>query len=48
MDTFWPQDANVILNSPIDAAMPDWLAWYFDSNGNYFSVKSAYKLAVNI
>jgi hypothetical protein len=47
MDTFWPKDATVILNIPIDVDMPDWLAWHFDSKGN-FSVKSAYKLAVNI
>jgi hypothetical protein len=43
MGTFWPEDANVILNIHIDADMLDWPAWRFDLKGN-FSVKSAYKV----
>jgi hypothetical protein len=45
MDTFWPEDAKVILTIPIDVDMDDWPAWHFDPKG-VFSVKSAYKLAV--
>jgi len=44
-DTFWPEDANVILTIPTDVETTDWPAWHFDCTGN-FSVKSAYKLAV--
>ena len=46
-DTFWPEDASVILTIPIDVDMVDWLAWHFDPMGK-FSVKSAYKLAIQI
>jgi len=46
-DLFWPQDAEEILQIPIDEHMEDWLAWHFDATG-LFSVKSAYKLAVSI
>lgn len=45
MDTFWPEDAKVILTIPIDVDMDDWPTWHFDPKG-VFSVKSAYKLAV--
>ena len=44
-DSFWPEDATVILQIPIDEEMDGWPAWHFDSKG-LFSVKSAYKLAV--
>lgn len=47
MDTFWPEDANVILTIPNDFDMSDWPAWHYDPMGR-FSVKSAYKLAVQI
>ena len=46
-DTLWAEDASVILTIPIDVDMVDWPAWHFDSMGN-FSVKSAYKLAIQI
>jgi hypothetical protein len=42
-DTFWEEDAEVILTIPVGEGLPDWLAWHFDSKG-LFSVKSAYKL----
>jgi hypothetical protein len=45
MDTFWPEDAKVILTIPIDVDMDDWPVWHFDPKG-VFSVKSAYKLVV--
>ena len=45
--TFWPEDASVVLTIPVDVDMVDWPAWHFDSMGK-FSVKSAYKLAVQI
>jgi hypothetical protein len=44
---FWPEDANVILTILVDVDMIYWPAWQFDSIGK-FSVKSAYKLAVQI
>jgi hypothetical protein len=47
MDTFWPEDAHIILAIPTDPQMEDWPAWHYDSKG-LFSVKSAYKLAVQI
>lgn len=43
-DTFWQQDADVILNLPISEGESDWMAWHYDKAGK-FSVKSAYKLA---
>ncbi|WVZ54295.1 hypothetical protein U9M48_005117 [Paspalum notatum var. saurae] len=46
-DTFWEEDAEVILSIPIDADLDDFSAWHFDPKG-IFSVKSAYKLAVQI
>ena len=45
MDTFWPEDAEVILTIPTDSEMVDWPAWHYDKAG-VFSVKSAYKLAI--
>ena len=47
LDTFWPEDAQIILNIPTAEGMNDWPAWHYDSMGK-FSVKSAYKLAVQI
>jgi hypothetical protein len=47
MDTFLPEDAHIILAIPTDPQMEDWSAWHYDSKG-LFSVKSAYKLAVQI
>jgi hypothetical protein len=44
-DTFWVEDAVAILSIPMGVETPDWLAWHFDSKGQ-FSVRSAYKLAV--
>jgi len=44
-ETFWEEEAEVILTIPIGEDTPDWPAWHFDSKGR-FSVKSAYKLAV--
>jgi len=46
-DTFWPEDAEVILTIPTNEDFKDMPAWHFDSKG-IFSVKSAYKLAVQI
>jgi len=47
LDTFWPEDAQIILNIPTAEGMNDWPTWHYDSMGK-FSVKSAYKLAVQI
>ncbi|OQU93325.1 hypothetical protein SORBI_3001G521001 [Sorghum bicolor] len=46
-DVFWPEDAEAILMIPTDYEAVDWPAWHYDSKG-VFSVKSAYKLAVQI
>uniref|UniRef100_A0A0A9APL4 Uncharacterized protein n=1 Tax=Arundo donax TaxID=35708 RepID=A0A0A9APL4_ARUDO len=46
-DAFWPEDLQTILAIPVDVQMVDWVAWHYDSKG-VFSVKSAYKLAVQI
>ena len=46
-NTFWAEDASVILTIPIDVDMVDWPVWHFDPMGK-FSVKSAYKLAIQI
>jgi len=46
-DIFWPEDAEAILMIPTDHEAVDWPAWHYDSKG-VFSVKSAYKLAVQI
>jgi hypothetical protein len=43
-DTFWGEEAEVILTIPIGEGLPDRPAWHFDSKG-LFSVKSVYKLA---
>jgi hypothetical protein len=44
-DTFWAEDAELILMIPIGVESLDWPAWHFDSKG-LFSIKSAYKIAV--
>lgn len=44
---FWPEDAEIILGLPIAEGEQDWLACHYDAAGK-FSVKSAYKLAVQI
>nr|CAB3479640.1 unnamed protein product [Digitaria exilis] len=31
-DTFWPEDAEVILAIPICEGVQDWPAWHFDAN----------------
>jgi hypothetical protein len=46
-DTFWPEDAAIILNIPTYENVADWPAWHFGSKG-IFSVKSAYKLAMQL
>ncbi|WVZ78208.1 hypothetical protein U9M48_025957, partial [Paspalum notatum var. saurae] len=46
-DTFWPEAAEITLSIPTDERYPDWPAWHYDPAGR-FSVKSAYKLAVQI
>ena len=42
-DTFYEEDANIILSLPISVETEDFLAWHPDPNGK-FSVKSAYVL----
>lgn len=42
-DTFWEEDAQLILAIPIHAGMQNRPAWHFDKKG-IFSVKSAYKV----
>jgi hypothetical protein len=46
-DTFWTEDAAIILNIPTYENVPDWPVWHFDSKG-IFSVRSAYKLVVQL
>jgi hypothetical protein len=46
-DIFSEFDANAILKLRVNPDVEDRLAWYFDKKG-LFSVKSAYKLAVQI
>jgi hypothetical protein len=42
-DTFWEQDAKIILDLPLTSAWENSLAWHYDSRG-LFSVRSAYKV----
>jgi len=42
-DTFYEEDANIILSLPISVETEDFLSWHPDPNGK-FSVKSAYVL----
>jgi hypothetical protein len=44
--TFLPEDADIILRIPIQGHKEDFIAWHVDKKG-IFSVKSAYKIAVN-
>jgi hypothetical protein len=46
-DVFWPEDAEAILMIPTNEDFEDWPAWFYDSK-RIFSVKSAYKLAVQL
>jgi hypothetical protein len=41
--TFWPQDASIILAIPVHADLEDVPAWHYDARG-LFSVRSAYKV----
>ena len=41
--TFWPQDADIILAIPTHADLEDVPAWHYDARG-LFSVRSAYKV----
>lgn len=42
-DTFWPEDADIILSLPLFVDNENRLAWHFDKKG-MFSVRSAYKV----
>lgn len=42
-DTFWDEDAQLILVIPVHGGMENMAAWHFDKKG-IFSVKSAYKV----
>jgi hypothetical protein len=42
-DTFWPEDAYIILSLPIFLENDNRLAWHYDKKG-IFSVRSAYKV----
>jgi len=42
-DTFWDDDAELILSLPVHEGMDDILAWHYNKNG-IFTVKSAYKV----
>ncbi|KAM3255382.1 hypothetical protein ACQJBY_048596 [Aegilops geniculata] len=44
--TFWAEDASLILRIPIQEDTCDFIAWHYDKRGA-FSVKSAYKVAVD-
>ena len=44
---FNPRDVEEILKIPICSGMEDCVAWFFDKKG-MFSVKSAYRLGVNL
>jgi hypothetical protein len=46
-DTFWEEDAKIILSIPLFEDMEDYVAWHPDSKG-LFSVKSAYALGIRI
>ena len=46
-DNFTEEDAREILCIPVRADMEDWLAWHYDSKGQ-FSVKSAYRVGVTL
>jgi hypothetical protein len=42
-DTFWEEDAKIILALPVHGGSSNRVAWHFDDKG-VFSVKSAYKV----
>lgn len=42
-DTFWEDDADIILSIPVHEGMNDLIAWHYNQNG-LFTVKSAYKI----
>jgi len=42
-DTFWEDDAELILSLPVHEGMDDIPAWHYNKNG-IFTVKSAYKV----
>lgn len=42
-DTFWEEDAALILQMPLRDGAVDFMAWHFDPKG-LFSVRQAYKL----
>jgi hypothetical protein len=42
-NTFWEDDADVILSIPVHEGMDDMVAWHYNKNG-LFTVKSAYKI----
>ncbi|PNT71499.1 hypothetical protein BRADI_2g28465v3, partial [Brachypodium distachyon] len=44
--TFYEEDAQTILQIPIQEGAEDFLAWHFDKKGN-FSVKSAYQVVLD-
>ncbi|XP_073360407.1 uncharacterized protein [Aegilops tauschii subsp. strangulata] len=44
-DIFWPEDAVVILATPIKEDFEDFHAWHYDGRGQ-FSVKSAYQVYI--
>ena len=46
-ETFWDEDANIILALPISQDIDDFPAWHPDPKG-VFSVKSAYTLGIRI
>lgn len=41
--TFWPQDVDIVLSTPVHHDLEDLVAWHYDNIGN-FSVKSAYRV----
>lgn len=43
LQTFLPQDAELILVTPVHTSLDDLVAWHYDTRG-LFSVRSAYKL----
>jgi hypothetical protein len=42
-DTFWEQDAEIIMSMPLREDYEDYPAWFLDAKG-MFSIRSAYKL----
>ena len=46
-DTFWEEDASIILSMPLFENIEDYPAWHPDPKG-MFSVKSAYALSISL